>query len=76
MAGMKGASAIIGHNFITGETVEEHDAILRKVVERATNKNLKLNLTNAKSASQVYYIWVTYYPVSYTHLTLPTICSV
>ena len=54
MAGMKGASAIIGDIFITGETLEEHDAILRKVVERATNKNLKTELNKCKIRKSIY----------------------
>mgnify|MGYP003691723641 FL=1 len=48
IAGIKGASAIIDDILIAGETLEEHDAILRKVVERATSYNLKLNFDKCK----------------------------
>ena len=38
-----GARSIIDDTLIAGKTPQEHDNIMRKVVERATEWNLKLN---------------------------------
>ena len=38
-----GARAIMDDILIAGKTPQEHDRIMRKVVERATEWNLKLN---------------------------------
>ena len=41
--GIQGATAIIDDIFIAGRNMEEHDKILKQVVERATSHNLRLN---------------------------------
>ena len=45
LEGIQGATSIMDDILIAARTMEEHDAILRRVVERATSYNLKLNLT-------------------------------
>ena len=44
LEGIEGATAVMDDILIAGRDVEHHDAILRKVIERATSYNLKLNL--------------------------------
>uniref|UniRef100_A0A3B1K366 Gypsy retrotransposon integrase-like protein 1 n=1 Tax=Astyanax mexicanus TaxID=7994 RepID=A0A3B1K366_ASTMX len=43
LEGIDGATGIMDDILVAAPTVEKHDAILRKVVERATNYNLRLN---------------------------------
>ena len=43
-AGIEGASAIMDDILIAGSNTENQDAVLRKVIERATSYSLKLNL--------------------------------
>lgn len=43
LEGINGAAGVMDDILIAAPTMEEHDAILRKVVERATSYNLKLN---------------------------------
>lgn len=45
LEGIAGAVSVMDDILIAAPTMEEHDAILRKVVERATSYNLKLNFT-------------------------------
>ena len=44
LEGIEGATAIMDDILIAGSNTEQHDAVLRKVIERATTYNLKLNL--------------------------------
>ena len=44
LKGIVGATAIMDDTLIAGSNTEQHDAVLRKVMERATTYNLKLNL--------------------------------
>ena len=44
LEGIEGATAIMDDILIVGRDLEQHDAVLRKVIERATSYNLKLNL--------------------------------
>ena len=44
LEGIEGAAAIMDDILIAGSNTEQHDAVLRKVIERATTYNLKLNL--------------------------------
>ena len=44
LEGIEGAIAIMDDILIAGSNTEQHDAVLRKVIERATTYNLKLNL--------------------------------
>ena len=44
LEGTEGATAIMDDTLIAGRDVEHHDAILHKVIERATSYKLKLNL--------------------------------
>ena len=48
LEGIQGAHAVIDDILIAGRDLEEHDHILRQVVERATNHNLKLNLEKTR----------------------------
>lgn len=43
LEGISGATGVMDDILIAASTMEEHDTILRKVVERATSYNLKLN---------------------------------
>jgi len=43
LEGIDGATGVMDNILIAASTIKEHDAILRKVVERATSYNLKLN---------------------------------
>ncbi|CAC5378856.1 unnamed protein product [Mytilus coruscus] len=43
LEGSSGATAIIDDILIAGRNMEEHDEILKQVVERATSHNLRLN---------------------------------
>lgn len=45
LEGIDGATAIMDDIIIAAKTLEEHDVILRRVVERATQYNLRLNFT-------------------------------
>jgi FtsZ-binding cell division protein ZapB len=47
-AGIKGAIATIDGILITAETLKEHDMILRQVIQRAADYNLKLNFDRCK----------------------------
>ena len=44
LEGIEGATAILDDILIAGSNNEHHDAVLSKVIERATSYNLKLNL--------------------------------
>ena len=44
LEGIEGATAIMDDILIAGSNTEQHDAVLRKVIERATSYSLKLNL--------------------------------
>ena len=44
LEGIEGATAIMDDILIAGSYSEHHDAVLSKVIERATSYNLKLNL--------------------------------
>jgi len=44
LEGIDGATAIMDDILIAGSNTEHHDAVLHKVIERATSYNLKLNL--------------------------------
>ena len=44
LEGIEGATAIMDDILIAGSNPEQHDAVLRKVIETATTYNLKLNL--------------------------------
>ena len=44
LEGIEGATAIMDDILIAGSNTEQHDAVLCKVIERATTYNLKLNL--------------------------------
>ena len=44
LEGIEGATAIMDDILIAGSNAQQHDAVLRKVIERATTYNLKLNL--------------------------------
>ncbi|XP_033760786.1 uncharacterized protein K02A2.6-like [Pecten maximus] len=46
--GIDGSFAIIDDILIAGKDIEDHDRILREVVERATSYNLKLNFQKCK----------------------------
>ena len=48
LAGVEGAFAIIDDILIAGRDVSHHDHILREVIKRATNYNLKLNFKKCK----------------------------
>lgn len=48
LAGIDGAHVVIDDILIAGTTMQHHDTILRKVMERATAFNLKLNLEKTK----------------------------
>ena len=43
LEGINGATGVMDDILIAASTMKEHDATLRKVVERATSYNLKLN---------------------------------
>lgn len=45
LEGISGATGIMDDILIAAPTMKEHDEILRKVIERATSYNLKLNFT-------------------------------
>ena len=44
LEGISGATAVMDDILVAARTVEEHDIILRKVIDRATQFNLKLNM--------------------------------
>jgi len=44
LEGIEGATAIMDDILIEGSSTEYHDAVLHKVIERATSYNLRLNL--------------------------------
>lgn len=48
LEGIDGAHATIDDILTAGRSVEEHDTILRRVIEKATEFNLKPNLTKTK----------------------------
>ena len=48
LEGIHGATAMMDDILIAGTNVEHHDQILRKVIERATSYNLKLNFDNCR----------------------------
>nr|XP_022311305.1 uncharacterized protein K02A2.6-like [Crassostrea virginica] len=48
LEGVEGAAAVMDDILIGGRDVEHHDQILRKVIERATKYNLKLNYDNCE----------------------------
>lgn len=55
--GISHAAAIIDDILIAGRTVEEHDKVLKQVVERATSYNLKLNFDKCRiRKSEVPYV--------------------
>ena len=55
--GIDGAFTIMDDILVADPNVELHDQILKKVIERATNYNLKLNLQKCKiRQSQVQYV--------------------
>lgn len=43
LEGIAGAVSVMDNILIASPTVQEHDTILRRVVEKATNYNLRLN---------------------------------
>ncbi|KAF7648890.1 hypothetical protein LDENG_00150500 [Lucifuga dentata] len=57
LEGISGATAIMNDILIAAPTVEMHDDILRKVVERATSYNVKLNFNKCHTRqAQVPYV--------------------
>ncbi|XP_041369667.1 uncharacterized protein K02A2.6-like [Gigantopelta aegis] len=44
LEGISGATAVMDDILVAARTVEEHDIILRKVIDRTTQYNLKLNM--------------------------------
>lgn len=58
LEGLSGATGIMDDILIAAPTMKEHDEILRKVVERATSYNLKLNFESVTSGSLQCPTWV------------------
>ena len=48
LEGIEGAHAVMDDILVAGKTVEEHDAILQRVIRRATEYNLKLNMSKCR----------------------------
>lgn len=57
LEGISGAHAVIDDILIAGKSIQDHDRILRRVIERATKYNLQLNLEKTRlRQSQVTYV--------------------
>jgi len=55
--GIPGTFVIIDDILIACKTVEEHDQVLKQVIERATQYNLKLNYT-VKNKFSTYFMFL------------------
>ena len=57
LEGIQGAYAIIDDFLVAGQTIKQHNHILKQVIERATSYNLNLNMQKCKiRQSEVPYI--------------------
>ena len=52
LSGIEGATASMDNIIVSGRTPEEHDAILREIVERATKYSLHLNFNKCQTRQQ------------------------
>lgn len=59
LEGVPGAISVMDDILIAAPTVQEHDAILRRVVERATSSNLKLNFNKCHLRQSSCHTWGT-----------------